>query len=97
MDEENDREREVELKELIIDYESRYVTMVDGANRLYTSLKECREREGWMVKREIKRMTDGTYFYCDGDKIIRKAYEDDILFEILQELKKKEAGKWILD
>ena len=46
VDEKEDRARERQFKQLIIDYESRYVTMVDGANRLYTSLKECREREG---------------------------------------------------
>lgn len=45
IDEERDNLREGQLKVMIIDYESRYVTMVDGANRLYTSLKECRERE----------------------------------------------------
>lgn len=46
IDEEKDNLREGQLKQQIFDYESRYVAMVDGANRLYTSLKECREREG---------------------------------------------------
>lgn len=46
VDEYKDRIREGQLKQIIVEYEGRYVVMVDGANKLYTSLKECRAENG---------------------------------------------------
>lgn len=46
IDEEKDNLREGQLKQIIVEYEGRYVTMVNGANELYTSLKECRAKNG---------------------------------------------------
>lgn len=46
IDEERDNLREGQLKQVIVDYEGRYVVMAEGANRLYSSLKECRRENG---------------------------------------------------
>lgn len=46
IDEEKDNLREGQLKQIIVEYEGRYVVMVNGANELYTSLKECRAENG---------------------------------------------------
>ena len=46
IDEEKDNLMEGQLKQIIVEYEGRYVVMVNGANELYTSLKECRADNG---------------------------------------------------
>lgn len=45
----------------------------------------------------IRRMTDGTYFYCKRNKIIRKAYDQDFLFEILELLRRKVEKQGVLN
>lgn len=46
IDESNDHIRESQYKQLIADYESRYVSMANGGTQLYRMLRECRAENG---------------------------------------------------